>query len=247
MIRLQRVKGPLVHHDQTGFMRGRVIGDSLRIIEDSLRKIQDNHPGGMIIAIDFRKAFDSVRWSLITEALRWFNFGPTFINYVSIMFEDIETCLTNSGFTSNFFKPGRGIRQGCPASPYLFILVAEILAASIRQNSAIKGILHSGAETKLTQFADDLTCLISRSKALQPLLNTLHSFANWSGLCVNKDKSNIIAPGLEGEDFEQIQGILVVTRCKILGIWIDTDRSEDAIYNGNFKGQLSKIQGVCQS
>lgn len=99
-IRLQRVMGPLIHCNQTAFMRGRLIGDSIRLIKDSLRKIQISHPHGMIIALDFKKAFDSVRWDLIVEVLKWFNFGEHFI-YIEIMFRDIETCLSNSGYTSH--------------------------------------------------------------------------------------------------------------------------------------------------
>lgn len=114
---LQGVMGPLIHHNQTGLMRGRAIEDSVRLIEDSLRKIQVEHPDSKIVSLDFKKAFDSVHWNLITEALYWFNFGENFCDYIRIIWQDLESSLTNSGFTLHFFSPGRGIRQGCCASP----------------------------------------------------------------------------------------------------------------------------------
>lgn len=137
-LRLQRVMGPLIDLDQTDFMKSRIIGDCVRNIEDTLRVIQRSHPNGMVVALDFHKAFDSVRWDLIFATLKWFNFGENFIDYIRIMFADIQSCVTNSGFSSSFFTPVRGIRQGCCALPYLFNLVVEILATMIRQHRDIE-------------------------------------------------------------------------------------------------------------
>lgn len=58
------------------------------------------------MALDFTKAFDSVRWSLTMEVLKWFNIGENFIGYIKLMFIEIESCLSNSGFSSLSFNPG---------------------------------------------------------------------------------------------------------------------------------------------
>lgn len=147
-LRLQRVMSPLIDQDQTGFMKRRLVGDSVRNIEDNFRIIQRDHPSSMLVALDFKKAFDSVRWPLIFATLRWLNFGEAFINFIRIMFSNIESCVANSGFSSPFFSPERGIRQGCCASPYLFNLVVEILATLIRSNTNIRGIQHAGKVAK---------------------------------------------------------------------------------------------------
>ena len=68
---------------------------------------------------------------------------------------DIESAALNHGFATDWLKPSRGVRQGCPLSPYLFILTAKILSNKIRQNSIIKGIRVFCSEIKLSQFADD--------------------------------------------------------------------------------------------
>jgi len=68
---------------------------------------------------------------------------------------DIESEALSNGFPMNWFKPSRGVRQGCPLSSHLFILTAEILSNKIRQNSTIRGIRIFGSEIKLSQFANN--------------------------------------------------------------------------------------------
>ena len=61
----------------------------------------------------------------------------------------------NNGWASNFFSVRRGVRRGCPLSPYLFILSAEILAKAIGKNADIKGLLVKDTEIKLSQYAEN--------------------------------------------------------------------------------------------
>lgn len=69
----------------------------------------------------------------------------------------------NNGWANLFFELGRGVRQGCPLSPYIFILCAEILAAAIRKDTEIKGISVGSTECKLSQFEDDTTLILDGS------------------------------------------------------------------------------------
>lgn len=193
-LRIQRVIVRLVTKNQTGFLPGRFIGDSVRAAEDALEIIQEEHPGGMLVALDFNRAFDSVRWSLIMQAIQILNFGEAFIDYVKILFVDIQSCLYNAGRTSETFNPGRGVRQGCPVPPSIFLLVAEILANLIRDNDNIIGVKLGNSQLKLAQFADDDTCFLTTEESLPSLLSTLDLFAKWSGLTVNTNKTKIICP-----------------------------------------------------
>lgn len=154
----------------------------------------------------------------------------------------------NNGLTSGFFSPQRGVRQGCCLSPTLFILVVELLAVNIRSNSDIRGIPMRDEELKLSQFADDLTCFLRDEDSLLALLTTLDSFADYSGLCINKEKSQILCPSSSiHKNREVIQDIPVTRVAKILGISFKAKASVNDQYLLNFKKPLSKICQVCSS
>ena len=102
----------------------------------------------------------------------------------------------NNGWTSNFFQLSRGVsRQGCPLSPYLFILSIEVLAEAIRKKKEIGGIEINGTDFKLSQFADDttLTCILDGTKEsfLESLL-LIDAFENISGLKFNYNKKEAL-------------------------------------------------------
>ena len=86
--------------------------------------------------------------------------------------------------------------KGCPLSPYLFILVAEILSHNIRNNNSIKGITLDNYEHKISQFADDTeNLLLFEESTLRELMSTMDKFEQFSGLGVNTDKTEIMRIG----------------------------------------------------
>lgn len=121
-----------------------------------------------------RKPFDSIEWSYLYASLEAFNFGPEFIKWVKTFYKN--------GISSCLFKLERGVRQGDPLSPYLFVVAIEILAISIRSDANIKGIKISDNETKLLAYADDMTALLSDITLVKKLLDNLNSFEKCSGL-----------------------------------------------------------------
>ena len=101
---------------------------------------------GLLMLIDFEKAFDSISWSFIYKVLKFFGFGNYIIDWVKILNNNFKATILQSGFLSEQFNVQRGCRQGDPVAPYLFILCAEILALLIKQNKDIKGIVLNGNE-----------------------------------------------------------------------------------------------------
>ena len=100
---------------------------------------------------------------------------------------NVESEVMNNGFATNWFKPTRGVRQGCPLSPYLFILGAEILSDRLRQTVGIKGINLLRNEVKISQFADDTS--------VEHALNTVSRFGAISGLKLNVKNTKAICLG----------------------------------------------------
>ena len=110
---------------------------------------------GILVSLDSRKAFDSLEWPFIMRTLDAFNFG-TSIKKMGLPAPFTRTLRAQHyGFLTKWFGPSRGVCQGCPFSPYPFILSAEIMANKLRKEPSIKGIKILGNEQKLSQYADD--------------------------------------------------------------------------------------------
>ena len=94
---------------------------------------------GSLLFLDFQKAFDNLECSFIWKALSHYGFGPSIMSWFDTLYHETESCVTNNGWSSMFFKLERGVRQECPLSPYLFILVVELLVTAIRKNKKNNG------------------------------------------------------------------------------------------------------------
>jgi len=112
---------------------------------------------GILTSLDSRKAFDSTEWPFIMKTIDHFNFRSDIKRWIRIFYPNTESAVQNNSFITSWFKPPKGVRQGCPLSPYLFILSAEVLSNKIRQDFNVRGIKVFGKEIKLSQFADDTT------------------------------------------------------------------------------------------
>ena len=110
-----------------------------------------------MIATDFEKAFDTLNFNFLIRTLHKFNFGPSFIHWIRVIYNNVSSCVMNNGFTTAPFMLGRGVRQGDPLSPYLFIIALEILAERIRSDSKIQGFRIGEEMVKLSLFVDDMT------------------------------------------------------------------------------------------
>ena len=142
------------------FMKGRFIGDSIRVLQDVMSYTMQKKLSGLLLFIDFEKAFDTIEWEFIWKALKKFNFGDYLIKLVQILYTNPESCVMNNGFSSRYFNLNRGVRQGDPLSPYIFILAVELLAINIREQHSIKGFKIGENEIKLTLYADDMTLML---------------------------------------------------------------------------------------
>ena len=148
---------------------------------------------GLLLFLDFEKAFDTVEWAFVQNTFQFYNFGPALIKWIKICYRNTESCVLNNGWSSNFFRLERGVRQGCPLSPYLFILCVETLASAIRGCEKIKGISVNGIEIKISQYAGDTTLITDGSRESFPsAFEILEIFEKVSGLKLNNKKTEAL-------------------------------------------------------
>ena len=130
------------------------------------------------------------------NCLKDFNFLDTLISWINLFYNNSVSCTINNDHMSNFFPIERGVRQGCPLSPYLFMICIELLSYEIATNAAIKGINYKGHEVKNTLFADDATFLTDGSeKSFTTLIEVLDNFSYISGLKLNSSKCTVLIAG----------------------------------------------------
>ena len=184
--RIKVVLPGLTHPDQTGFVKGRYIGENIRLITDLMEYTKKQKTPGILVALDFRKAFDSLEWSFIKMTLDSFNFGTNIKHWVCTFYTNVESAVLNNGYLTNWFKPSKGVRQGCPLSPYLFILSVEILSIKIHHVPTVEGI------SKMSQFADDTNLFCANLVSVENALNIVVNFGRISGLQLNMKKTKAI-------------------------------------------------------
>ena len=167
--RMKKVLSNLINNSQTGFLKGRYIGENIRTIFEVIEHLNEEDKPGLIFFADFEKAFDSIDHNFIFKALKYFNFGTSFINWIKLFYKDAQSCIVNNGHMSEFFKIERGVRQGCPLSPYLFILIIEILYKSVQEDNNIKGITMFNREIKILLLQTmQLLCWMDLIKPFHP-------------------------------------------------------------------------------
>ncbi len=244
-IRLQKVLYKLISPDQSGYLKGRYIGNNIRNIYDILEFTKQLQLHGMIVFIDFEKAFDTIKWEFLINCLSAFGFGPYFVKCVKTLYKEISTCVTNNGHASSFFTPQRGIRQGCPLSALLFLLVVETLSLAIKKKKSISGIEIEGTEFKISQLADDTTLFLKDTNSLREALNLLGKFSIGSGLQINRDKSEAIWIGASSNFRHKPCGLKWTHDfIKCLGIYVGQDI--DKAVEKNYTEKLKRVENLIQ-
>ena len=224
--RLHDVIPKLVLITQSGYVKGRFMSDTVRTLHDIIECSNIHKIDGLLLMVDFTKAFDSIEWPYLFNTLRQKNFGNSFITWIKLLYTNTESCVINNGTTSRYFKLERGVRQGDPLSSYLFILALEVFSSSIMRNNHISGIKINDTEMKLALYADDLTVILKDQMSVNNFLQQMQEFTNISGLQINTSKTTALRLG-QLFPFKLPMNIKWITQpTKLLGCYIGSNMLE---------------------
>ena len=243
-LRLEKVLPTIISANQTGYVKGRYIGESIRIITDMMSFTKKKNIPGLAVFLDFEKAFDSIEWCYLQKCLEAFNFGPQLRQWISVLYNNISSCVLNNGFATKHFNLSRGVRQGCPLSGILFVIGVEILSNAIKRSKEIEGIqIDQNKSIKITQYADDTTVFVKNIRSVHRLFDLLRQFENCSGLRINQSKSEILWLGSLRQRKDSILNLkLSDETVYALGVYFSYD--EELATKRNFFEKLPKLKKI---
>ncbi|GJU32731.1 RNA-directed DNA polymerase, eukaryota [Tanacetum coccineum] len=198
----------LVSETQSAFVAGRQILDGPFILDEVLHWCKRKKNQAMFFKVDFAKAYDSVRWDYLLDVLEAFGFGHNWCKWIKGTLYSARASVLINGSPSKEFSCHRGLKQGDPLAPYLFILIMESLHISFSKAVDVglfKGILLPGSISVSHLFyADDAMFLGEWSDSnLKGILNILKSFFLASGLQINVSKSQLLGVGVSRSEVDQ--------------------------------------------
>ncbi len=240
--RLESVLPTIIHSDQTGFIKNRLLSHNIRRAFNIIYS-SNSHPSEALLLLDAEKAFDRVEWDYLFCVLQKFGFGNTFISWIKLLYSSPVCSVQANGVSSSIFPLKRGTRQGCPLSPLLFALVIEPLAIAIRSEQAIQGITRADAVHKISLYADDVLLYISDPVVSLPeALRIINSFSLFSGYKLNINKSELFPINFSISDLPMSTSMFKVTShsFKYLGVAI-TRKCLD-LFKANFTTLLQRVQ-----
>ncbi|CAO2043009.1 unnamed protein product [Urochloa humidicola] len=208
--RLQQEIPKLIDVDQTGFLRDRSISENFIYAVELVQCCNRRKLPTLVLKLDFAKAFDTVSWDCLRFTMRARGFPDKWCKWMDHILTTSKLAVLVNSAPGPWFTCKRGVRQGDPLSPYLFLLVADVLQQLIKQDGRICHPAAADRPCPVLQYADD-TLLLLRADArdLQALKEVLDVFSAFTGLKINYNKSTLVPMHTSNEDatvFQQILG-----------------------------------------
>ncbi|KAK1650817.1 hypothetical protein QYE76_068622 [Lolium multiflorum] len=255
--RLKNVLDDIISPSQSAFVAGRLITDNILIAYETthfmhLRK--GGRDGLAAVKLDMSKAFDRVEWSFLEKIMLKLGFSPGWVRLVMRCVTSVTYRVKVDKNLSEVIVPQRGLRQGCPLSPYLFILCAEGLSALFRkaeEEGSLQGVQVCPTAPTINHlfFADDsLIFMKVNEPSAQKLLEILELYEDASGQMINKDKSAVMfSKGVSHLAKRNFQRFLQISdeayNDRYLGLPIHLGRSKSKAFGFLIELIWKKIQG----
>ncbi|OAY62569.1 LINE-1 retrotransposable element ORF2 protein [Ananas comosus] len=232
--RIATVLPTIISSSQSAFIKDRLLADSFVTASELLNWCAKSGKECVSIKVDFEKAYDNVRWSFLQSILRWLGFSEKWWKWIEQCICNAKLAILVNGEPTRWLKTRKGLRQGDPLSPYLFLLVVDCLARvteAARVNNLIEGI----GPTAETQTASILGCRVGkvpfRYLGLPLHINPLRK-EDWASII------NRIETRIEGKIIQTL--LAVVEKCDELSWWSDIWIDETPL-STRFPGLFAKI------
>ncbi|PNY15039.1 cysteine-rich receptor-like protein kinase, partial [Trifolium pratense] len=232
--RLRLVIGSLISESQTAFVKDRQILDGILIANEVVDEARKSKKELMLFKVDFEKAYDSVDWGYLDDVMGRMSFPSLWRKWIRECVCTATASVLVNGSPTDEFPLGRGLRQGDPLSPFLFLLAAEgfnVLMEAMVARNLFTGY-NIGGEGQISvshlQFADDTLLMGVKSWAnVRALRAVLVLFETLSGLKVNFNKSMLVRVNIPDSWLGEAASVLCCNVGKIpflyLGLQIGGD------------------------
>ena len=186
--RLKNVLPKIIHYTQT-CVNGRKIDTTLHTVRDLIQLAEEKNLEAAFIFLDQEKAFDRVNHEFLFKVMKAFNIGDEFISWVQTLYQGAVAQVMINGHLTGKIKLKRGVRQGDPLSPLLYVLVIEILALQLRTNPNIVGFDINNEKLVSFHYADDTTIAITQNRCWKEVIKELKTYETASGAKINQKKT----------------------------------------------------------
>nr|GEY53868.1 RNA-directed DNA polymerase, eukaryota, reverse transcriptase zinc-binding domain protein [Tanacetum cinerariifolium] len=206
--RLVTVLGDLVNEIQSAFVADRQILDGLFVLNEVVQWCKNRKKQTMVFKIDFEKAYDSVRWEFVDDVIKKFGFGEKWCIWIRSCLQSSKGSVLVNGSPTQEFQFFKGLKQGDPLSPFLFILVMKSLHISFQRvmdASLFRGIkIGSSIQLSHLFYADDAIFMGNWSQSnISTIIRDLDVFHRASGLHINMNKSKMLGISVDTNLVEQ--------------------------------------------
>ena len=216
----------IIHETQTA-VYGRKIDQTLHIIQDLIDLANNENEQAAFIFLDQEKAFDRVDHDFLFKVMKNFGIGDIFISWVKTIYANATAMVNINGYFSGKIPLKRGVRQGCPLSPLLYVLVIEVLATQLRTNPNIVGFTIEGEKIVSLHYADDATIIIKQNRCFKEVIKEIEDYEESSGAKINYKKTKGLWVGSWRERRVSPLNIKWTnSNVKILGVYVGNDNPD---------------------